>query len=138
VHPVKKEIFAQNAGHSLAVFKEVPAERRTAAALVAKWMNAPRAQALVCIAAFSIPVSKGAMNAKELQDFLKTDEQYKAFVDLAPYGWRWPGLPSAAGLNTVVRDPSAVFKGETGIKAWLAETQRKAQVLVDADLALLK
>ena len=94
VHPVKKQVFAANGGHNLILFKEVPPERRQAAAQAAKWMNAPHAQAQMCINATSIPVSKGVANSKELQDYLKTDAAFKGFIDLAGNGWRWPTLPS--------------------------------------------
>ena len=44
VHPVKKEIFASNGGHSLVLCRSTP-ERQVAASQVARWLNAPHAQA---------------------------------------------------------------------------------------------
>src|SRR5687768_7147595 len=60
VHPQKKQIVTNNGGHNMAVFKDVTAERRHAAAMVVKWMNEPHAQAQICIQATSLPVSKAA------------------------------------------------------------------------------
>ncbi len=135
VHPQKKQIVTNNGGHNMALFKEVPAERRAAAARVVKWMNDAHAQAQICIQATSLPVSKAALASKELQDYLKTDPQLKGFVDLAPYGWRWPALPSlpkiTASLNGNV---SKILKNEIGIKDGLSTAQREAQLLLDEDV----
>jgi sn-glycerol 3-phosphate transport system substrate-binding protein len=138
VHPQKRAIAASNGGHSMIVFKDVPLERRAAAAQVARWMNAPHAQAQMCIRATSIPVSKAAMESKELQDYLKTDPQFKGFVDLAPYGWRWPPLPSYAKITAAIQaSVDAIMRKEQGIKAALANGQREAQLLLDEDVKLM-
>ena len=84
------------------------------------------------------PVSKSVMNAPELQAYLKTDEQLKGFVDLAPSNWGWPGLPSTVELLNLTRATDPVFKEELSVRAWLAETQRQTQVVLDRDLALMK
>jgi ABC-type glycerol-3-phosphate transport system substrate-binding protein len=135
VHPQKKQIVTNNGGHNMSVFKELPVERRTAAARVVKWMNDTHAQAQICIQATSLPVSKAALAAKELQDYLKTDPQLKGFVDLAPYGWRWPALPSlpkiTAALNASV---TRILRNEIGAKDGLAGAQREAQLLLDEDV----
>jgi ABC-type glycerol-3-phosphate transport system substrate-binding protein len=139
VHRVKKEIFTEAGGHSLVVFRESPPERRTAAALVAQWLNAPHAQARLCIVSQAIPVSKATMNDKELKDFLKTDEQFASFVEIAPYAWRWPNVPSSdMQRTTIARGIDPVFNEQIGIKAWLAETEHKAQALLDVDVAKMK
>jgi multiple sugar transport system substrate-binding protein len=139
VHPGKRQIAANNGGHNMIVLKEVPVERRRAAALVAKWMNAPHAQAQMCIRATSIPVSKGAMESRELQDYLKTDAPFKGFVDLAPYGWRWPALPSYGKITTTIQDNvDAILRQEIGVKAGLAKAQQEAQLLLDEDVRLMK
>ena len=100
-------------------------------------MNSPHPQAQACIRATSIPVSRGALESKELQDYLKTDEQMKGFVDMAPYGWRYPGIPSGNQINRAGRDISPIMKGEIGVQAWLADTQSKLQAVVDKDWATL-
>lgn len=138
VHPVKKEVFAANGGHSLVVPKTTP-EKQAAAALVAQWLNAPHAQAQVCIRSFSIPVSKAAQQSKELQDHIKDDPAFKGFVDLAPYGWRWPALPSQSKIVGAIQDNiNAIMRQEIGIKAGLAKAQQEAQVLLDEDILLMK
>ena len=138
VHPTKKAIAASNGGHSMIVFKEVPVERRVAAAQVAKWMNGPHAQAQMCIKATSIPVSKAAMDSRELQDYLKTDPQFKGFVDLAPYGWRWPPLPSYGKITAAIQTHvDTILRKEQGIKAALANAQRETQLLLDEDVKLM-
>jgi len=139
VHPTKKEIHAPNGGHNIAVFKEVSTERRHAAALTAKWMNAVHAQAIMCIKATSLPVSKAALESKELQDYLKTDPELKGFIDLAPNGYRWPPLPSYAAITKAANDGvAAIMKNEIGIKDGLSKIQREAQVLLDEDVKLMK
>jgi multiple sugar transport system substrate-binding protein len=139
VHPQKKAVAASNGGHSMIVFKDVPVERRAAAAQVAKWMNAPHAQAQMCIRATSIPVSKAAMESKELQDYLKTDTPFKGFVDLAPFGWRWPPLPSYGKIIPAIQtNLDAILRKEVGIKAGLAKAQQEAQVLLDEDVRMMQ
>jgi multiple sugar transport system substrate-binding protein len=138
VHPVKKQIFANNGGHSMIVFKEATPEQRHAAALVTKWMNSAHAQVKFCIQNF-IPVSKGVAEEKELQDYMKTDPAFKPFIDLAPYGWRWPSLPSYDKLNKAIQDNvDAVMRQEIGVKAGLAKAQQEAQTLLDADVRLMQ
>ena len=139
VHPQKKQVAASNGGHSMIVFKDAPVERRAAAAQVARWMNGPHAQAQMCINATSIPVSKAAMDSKELQEYLKTDPQFKGFVDLAPFGWRWPPLPSFAKIIPAIQtNLDTIMRKEQGIKAGLANAQREAQALLDEDVKLMK
>lgn len=139
VHPVKKQVFAANGGHNLIVFKDVPLERRQAAAQVAKWMNAPHAQAQMCINATSIPVSKGVAESRELQDYLKTDAAFKGFIDLAGNGWRWPTLPSftpiTASLTAAV---ASIMTEQTSAKAGLTTGQQQAQQLLDEDVRSMK
>ena len=138
VHPTKKEVFASNGGHSLVLCKSTP-ERQAAAAQVAKWLNAPHAQAQVCIRSYSIPVSKGAQAAKEMQDAVNADPAFKGFVDLAPNGWRWPALPSQQKIQGAIETSiGAIMRKEIGAKAGLVTAQREAQLLLDEDLRLMK
>lgn len=138
VHPQKKQVAANNGGHNMVIFKQIAPEKRYAAALVAKWMNAPHAQALMCIKATSIPVSKAAMDSKELQDYLKTDLQFKAFVDLAPNGWRFPTLPSLDKIMVAINGGvGAIMRQEIGAKAALTRTQQEAQTALDDDVRLM-
>ena len=138
VHPIKKQVFANNGGHSLIVFKESAPERRHAAALVAKWMNTTHAQVMMCIQNF-IPVSKGVAEDRALVEYMKTDPAFKAFVDLAPHGWRWPPLPSYDKINGAIQaNVDAVMRQEIGVKAGLIKAQAEAQALLDADLLLMK
>ncbi len=137
--PVKKTIFAGNGGHNMVVFKDVSADRRHAAAKVAMWMNAPHAQAQMCINATSLPVSNTAFKSKELQDYLGTDPQFKGFVDMAPYGWRWPALPSYPKISTAIQNPiNDIFNGKISVQDGLTNAQQAAQVLLDQDLKLQK
>ena len=135
--PIKKTVFAGNGGHNVSVFQGVPANRKQAAARVAMWLNAPHAQAQMCIQATSLPVSNAAFQSTELQDYLKTDPQLKGFVDMAPHGWRWPALPSYAkisgALNTGVNN---IFAGKVSVQDGLTQAQQAAQVLLDQDLKL--
>lgn len=135
--PIKKTAFASNGGHNVSVFQGIPANHKQAAARVTMWLNAPHAQAQMCIQATSLPVSNAAFQSKELQDYLKTDPQLKGFVDLAPHGWRWPALPSyakiAGALNLAV---STILTGKVSVQDGLTQGQQAAQVLLDQDLKL--
>src|SRR5262249_60888720 len=123
---------------SMMVFKDVPVERRQAAARVALWNNAPFAQAKFCVQSINIPVSKATLEAKEFQDYARANPAFKGFADLAPYGWRWPALPSYAKINKVADDGVvAIMREEVGAKAGLAGIQQEAQALPDEGLRLL-
>ncbi len=138
VHPVKKQITAANGGHNVAIFKDIPTERRQGAAQLVKWLNSPASQAQMCIRATSLPVSKSALGHKDLQEYLKTDAQLKGFIDLAPYGWRAPALPSYEKVNKALQDNfNALLKQEIGVKDGLAKAQREAQVFLDDDVKLM-
>jgi ABC-type glycerol-3-phosphate transport system substrate-binding protein len=138
VNPQKKVIAAPNGGHNVAIFKTTP-ERQFAGAQVARWLNAPHAQAQMCIRATSLPVSKAGFSSKELQDYLKTDAEMKGFVDLASYGWRWPALPSYEKITKALQDNvNAILKQEVGVKDGLSRAQRDAQTFLDEDVRLMK
>ncbi|HEX2514699.1 MAG TPA: extracellular solute-binding protein [Chloroflexota bacterium] len=138
VNPQKKVIAAPNGGHNVAIFKTTP-ERQFAGAQVARWLNAPHAQAQMCIRATSLPVSKAGFSSKELQDYLKTDAEMKGFIDLASYGWRWPALPSYEKINKALQDNvNAILKQEVGVKDGLGRAQRDAQAFLDEDVMLMK
>jgi maltose-binding protein MalE len=135
---VKKQLSAGNGGWNVVVFKDHPLERRRAALEVAKWMNAPYAQTQFCIRSINIPVSKATLDAKEFQEYAKANPAFKGFSDLAPYGWRWPALPSYAKISKVADDGVvAIMREEVGAKAGLARIQQEAQALLDEDLRLL-
>ena len=139
VHPVAKQVFANNGGHNMIVFKDAKPENRRAAALVAKWMNAPKAQTQMVIRATSIPVSKATMQSTELNDYLKTDPHLKGWVDVAPFGYRWPSLPSLSKITGPVhRILPEIMLQKIGPKSGLEQAQREAQVALDEDVALMQ
>ena len=139
VHPTKKIMHTANGGHNMIVFKDIRPERRTAAARVALWMNAPYAQTQMVIKGTAIPVSKAVMNDPKLADFLKTDPELAAFMRLAPYGWRFPPLPSRTDLDDIMNKAvAAILYQEISPKAGLQKAQVESQAILDKDLALMK
>ncbi len=138
VHPVKKQLSAGNGGWSVVVFKDIPVERRRAAASVGMWMNSPGPQTQFCIRSINIPVSKATLESKEFQEYSRNNPAFKGFADLAPYGWRWPALPSYAKINKVADDGViSIMREEIGARAGLTKMQQEAQTLLDDDLRLL-
>jgi multiple sugar transport system substrate-binding protein len=138
VRPQNGQLFGFAGGHSLTISKVAPEQRR-AAARVAMWMTAPKQQVFHCIKANAIPISKAALNDKDLQDYLKTDPPYKALADLAPYGWRWPALPSFAKINGAIdTHVGAILRREVSISGGLANAQRDAQQALDEDVKLMQ
>jgi ABC-type glycerol-3-phosphate transport system substrate-binding protein len=104
-----------------------------------QWANSTYAQAQMVIKGTALPVSKAVMNEPRLSEFLKTDPQLAGFVKLAPYGWRFPTLPSRAAINTVLTTAlQRVMYQEIGPKPGLQQAQRDAQVLLDADVATMR
>jgi ABC-type glycerol-3-phosphate transport system substrate-binding protein len=138
LRPQGGQLFGYAAGQSPVILNVAP-EKRRAAAEVAKWITAPKQQALHCIKANAIPISKAAMSDKEFQDYLKTDAPYKALVDLAPNGWRWPLMPSFAKINGAIdTHVGAILRREVSISAGLANAQREGQLALDEDVKLMK
>ena len=130
-HPIKTEIFANSGGHNLIVTKGTSPERQHAAALVSKWITATPQQTEMVIKSTGTPVSKSVVTDPVLIEYLKSDPQLKGFIDLSPYSWRWPPIPSMAQTYPKVRDCGPVMRGEIGVKDWLAEQHRVAQLLLD-------
>ena len=139
VHPTGKNVFANNGGHNLIVFKDINQEERTAAARVAMWMNAPQAQIQMIINATSIPVSGATMDSSELNDYLKTDPELAGFVALAPYGYRWPSLPSLSKITGPVHQAlPKIMLEEVSPKAGLEDAQRLSQIALDEDVKMMQ
>jgi ABC-type glycerol-3-phosphate transport system substrate-binding protein len=136
-HPKKKTRYAANGGHNLVVTKMKDANKLRAGVTLAKFFNRPASQAKMCtLLGTAIPVSKAVLQQKDMVEYGKTDPQWKACVDEAPYGDRAPTLPSIvkmlAALDTAITD---VFADKTGVSTALDQAQREMQQLLDQDLA---
>jgi ABC-type glycerol-3-phosphate transport system substrate-binding protein len=142
VHPVKKVIAAYADGSEVIVFKGLAPERQAAAGRVALFLNSPYAQARQSIAATVVPVSKAAAAAKELQEYLKTDAQHKAFVDIAGQSRpiRFPALPSYQKIVNEIITPgyNDVLSQKVSVRDGLAAMQQLTQVALDEDLKQLR
>jgi multiple sugar transport system substrate-binding protein len=136
-HPKKKTRYAANGGHNLVVTKMKDANKLRAGLSLAKFFNRPTSQAKMCtLLGTAIPVSKAVLQQKDMLEYGKTDAQWKACVDEAPYGDRAPTLPSIvkmlAAVDTAITD---VFADKVSVSAALDQAQREMQMLLDADLA---
>ena len=98
LHPVGKVKSAINGGWNSVVFKTTP-ERQQAASQVTLWLSEPDGQVEHMIRAITIPISQKGLDHPKLRETLSQDAQFRGFVDLAPYGWRWPGLPSYSKIT---------------------------------------
>lgn len=137
LHPARREHFAPNGGHSLAIFKVPDRARQRTAGAIAKWFNTAHPQAVLCVRATSIPISKAALESKELRDYMATDKQHAAFLELTPYGYRGVPMPSWAEFVKVVNAGiQDMLGGKVGVNEGLARIEREAQLLLDADLQL--
>jgi multiple sugar transport system substrate-binding protein len=137
-HPKKKVRYATNGGHNLVVTKIKDSNKFKAALALAKFFNRPTSQAKMCtLLGTAIPVSKAVLQQKDMIEYGKTDPQWKACVDEAPYGDRAPTLPSIVKMLAVIDTAiNEVFDDKTGISAALDSAQREIQQLLDADLAM--
>ena len=132
--PIKTELFVSASGYSALVPRNVPPERRHASALVAKWLNAPAQQAKLCARSLSQPVSKAATEHKIIRDLMAADPQAKGFLELAPYAWRWPNLPSFGKLGPVLATAVGDILGQKiGVNDGLARAERDGQPFLDDD-----
>ncbi len=138
LHPVKKVKSAINGGWNAVVFKTT-AERQQAASQVTLWLSEPDAQVEHMTRAITIPISQKGLDHPKLREALKDDPQFRGFVDLAPYGWRWPGLPSyskiTGRIGTAVQD---IMKKKVAPKAGLESAQRETQVMLDDDIKMMQ
>src|SRR5688500_680143 len=136
-HPKKKTRYAGNGGHNLVVTKMKDASKFKAGLALAKFFNRPTSQAKMCtLLGTAIPDSKAVLQQKDMVEYGKTDPQWKACVDEAPYGDRAPTLPNIvkmlAALDTAIND---VFADKVSVSTALDQAQREMQQLLDADLA---
>jgi multiple sugar transport system substrate-binding protein len=136
-HPKKKTRYAGNGGHNLVVSKMKDASKFKAGLALAKFFNKPTSQAKMCtLLGTAIPVSKAVLLQKDMVEYGKTDPQWKACVDEAPYGDRAPAMPSIVKMLAVLDAAiTSVFDDKSGISAALDQAQREMQQLLDADLA---
>jgi len=142
VHPTKKVVAGYADGSEAVVFKGLPADRQAAAGRVALYLNGPYAQSQQCIRVTMVPVSRAAANTKELQDYLKTDPQHKAFVDVAFQGHsaRFPSLPSYQKIvnETITPGVADIYAQKVSVRDGLNDLQTRTQVLLDDDVKTMK
>jgi multiple sugar transport system substrate-binding protein len=132
--PIKTDLFVSASGYSAVIARQVAPERRHAAALVAKWLNAAAQQAKLCARSLSQPVSKAAVEHKIIRDLMASDPQAKGFLDLAQYAWRWPNIPSFGKLGPVLTTAVADILGQKiGVNDALARAERDGQPFLDDD-----
>ena len=138
LHPVGKVKSAINGGWNSVVFKTTP-ERQQAASQVTLWLSEPDAQVEHMIRAITIPISQKGLDHPKLRETLSQDPQFLGFVDLAPYGWRWPGLPSyskiTGRIGQAVKD---IMTKKVAPKAGLESAQRETQVMLDDDIKMMQ
>src|SRR4029453_12998784 len=109
IRPQGGQIFGFAGGHSVAVANVAPDKRR-AGAQVGKWLTNARQQGRTCIKTNTVPTLQGAKN----------DRPFKALVNLAPYNWRWPALPSQPKINGAIdTHVGAILRREVSISAGL-------------------
>ena len=85
------------------------------------------------------PTFGNNQTAETVQDYARANPEFKGFADLAPYGWRWPSLPSYAKINAATDNGViAIVRQDVGVKAGLAQMQKEAQTLLDEDVKLMK
>ena len=138
LHPVKKVKSAINGGWNSVVFKTTP-ERQQAASQATLWLSEPDAQVEHMIRAITIPISQKGLDHPKLRESLSQDAQFRGFVDLAPYGWRWPGLPShgkiTGRIGQAVKD---IMTKKVGAKSGLESAQRETQVMLEDDIRMMQ
>src|SRR4029434_6521535 len=95
-------------------------------------LNAPAQQAKLCARSLSQPVSKAATEHKIIRDLMASDPQAKGFLDLAPYAWRWPNIPSFGKLGPVLTTAMTDILGQKiGVNDGLARAARDGQPFLD-------
>ena len=91
------------------------------------------------INATSIPVSGATMESAELNNYLKTDPELAGFVALAPYGYRWPSLPSLGKITGPVHKAlPEIMLERVSPKAGLEDAQRLSQIALDEDVKMMQ
>ena len=79
-------------------------------------------------------VSKAATEHKIIRDLMAADPQAKGFLELAPYAWRWPNLPSFGKLGPVLATAVGDILGQKiGVNDGLARAERDGQPFLDDD-----
>lgn len=132
--PAHRAKFTLGHGWSVAVLKNPDKDVQFAAARLAMWLNAPRFQVPFNVKSGGLPVSKATLEHKDYQDFLAQDPFVKVAASQMPTAYRIPTFPSGRKaefeLDAYIKK---AFDKAISLNDALAEGQRAAQVVLDAD-----
>jgi ABC-type glycerol-3-phosphate transport system substrate-binding protein len=133
--PNHRARFTMGHGWSASVLKNKDGEAQNVAARFLMWLNSPQFQVPNIIAAEALPVSKAALEHKDYQTKIAQDPVTKVFADQMPFAYRIPTFPSARKSEFELEAfLKKAFENQVGPNEALAEGQRAAQVVLDADL----
>ena len=134
--PQKPTAFNRGTLYSAVVLKSSDPAKQRAAAIAAVGALADDAQVAMCKVHLGLPASKPALESAAYQQFLNADKQMKAFADMFASCWVSPPIPSFSKIEDLgTAMMTKVYKRQDSIRNALAEAERQAQLVLDADLA---
>jgi multiple sugar transport system substrate-binding protein len=134
--PQKPTAFNRGTLYSAVVLKSSDPAKQRAAALAALGALADDAQVAMCKVHLGLPASKAALESAAYQQVLTADRQMKVFAEMFSSCWVSPPIPSFSQIETHgTAMMSKVYKRQDSIRNALAEAERQAQLVLDADLA---
>jgi multiple sugar transport system substrate-binding protein len=137
--PQKPTAFNRGTLYSAVVLKSSDPAKQRAAVIAAVGALSDDAQLALCKTNLGLPASKSALDSTAFQQFLAADRQMKVFADMFASCWVSPPVPSFSQIETIgTAMMTKVYKRQDSIRNALAEAERQAQLVLDADLAKAK
>ena len=137
--PAHRAKFTLGHGWSVAVLKSPDGAAQEAAARLAMWLNAPGFQVPFNVQSGGLPVSAATLEHKDYQAYLAQEPVMKVAASQMPTAYRIPTFPSGRKsefeLDAYIK---RAFDNAIGLNEAIAEGQRAAQVVLDADLKVAR
>ncbi|HEV2126173.1 MAG TPA: extracellular solute-binding protein, partial [Chloroflexota bacterium] len=122
-------------GQNMLIFKGANADRQLAGARVAMHMTDVQAQVQQVTVANNNPVTRSALESKELKEWFAGEPELRVWIEESPYTTRINAVPSGLKLFTEMGNALQEYYGQkVGLSAALENMRRAGQQLLDEDL----
>ena len=132
--PLNKQRFTIAHGWNVSAFKAGDADTVQRASRFILWLTAPGFSVRYLTRSDNVPASKGQLEHKDFQAYLKDKEVIRPFNEQAAVAYRVPTMPSGdRSWQALGASIKKALSNELGINDAIAEGQRNAQLILDED-----
>lgn len=135
--PLNKQKFTVAHGWNVSAFKAGDADTIQRASQFILWLTSPGFSVQYLTKSDNVPATKGQLEHKDFQTYLKNKEVMRPFNEQAPFAYRVPTMPSGdKSWQALGASLKKALNNELGINDALTEGQRNAQLILDEDYRL--